>query len=371
MKRIAYIISFVNKSVNYEWTVELLNKEKFNLTFILLNNTNSYFEDFLRRNNIDTYRINYSGKKNFLTAVITTVKILRNKKIEIVHAHLFDACIIGLLAAKFIGIKKRIHTRHNATIHHQYHPNAVKYDKLINYLSTDIIAISENVKNILIDMENADSKKISIIHHGIKKSDFQHISLERIAKLKEKYHQNESKRPVIGVISRYIHWKGIQYIIPAFIKILNDFPKAHLILANAAGPYEMEIKKQLSEIPAENYTEILFEDDIFALYKLFDIFVHTPIDKYSEAFGQIYIETMAAEIPSVVTMSGIAHEFIKNQYNALVVPYNNSEEIYNSIYSLLVNKDMQKKIIENGLVDVEKLFTVDKMINELEELYEK
>ena len=43
MKKIAYIISFVNKSVSFEWTVELLNKEKYELTFILLNNQNSVF----------------------------------------------------------------------------------------------------------------------------------------------------------------------------------------------------------------------------------------------------------------------------------------------------------------------------------------
>ena len=64
---------------------------------------------------------------------------------------------------------------------------------------------------------------------------------------------------VIGVISRYTEWKGIQYIIPAFKQLLNDFPNALLILANAKGGYQAAIKSQLTTHPKDSFTEILFD----------------------------------------------------------------------------------------------------------------
>lgn len=369
---IAYIISSVNKSLAFEWIANHIDTSKFKLTFILLNNKHTPLEEFLSKKNIPTFRVNYNKKKDLPFAILNTIKLLKQNKIEIVHCHLFEACLVGLTAAKFAGIKKRIHTRHNATIHHQYHPKAVKFDKYINFMSSDIVAISQNVKNILVDMEHVDPKKIIIVHHGFDFIDFENISQERIDTVIKKYFiDSKLSHPTIGVISRYIHWKGVQYIIPAFKSMLNTYPNAHLILANAEGPYTLEIKALLKELPKHSFTEILFEEDIFALYKLFDIFIHTPIDEKSEAFGQVYIETMASEIPSIVTMSGIAPEYIKNNENAVVVPFKNSIAIADSLDEILKNKSLKENIITEGKKSVLKLFNIHTMIQRLEELYDK
>lgn len=371
-KKIAYIISFVNKSLSFEWTVSLLNKNKYQLTFILLNNRDSSFEDFLKAKGVNVFRINYNGKKDIPLALVQTIKILKKQKIDIVHAHLFDACLIGLISAKIAGIKKRIHTRHNATIHHQYHQKAVKYDKYINLLSTDIVAISENVKNILIEMEHVNPKKIIIIHHGFDFNDFENISQKRIdAVIKRHCTSSKPTYPTIGIISRYIHWKGIQYIIPAFKKIIAEYPNAHLVLANANGPYKTEIRELLKEIPRNNFTEIEFEEDIFALYKLFDIFIHTPIDEKSEAFGQVYVETMASGVPSIITASGIAPEFIVHRENALLVPFKDTDSIQSAIHELLDNDLLKQDIIRKGRNSVAKMFNLNLMIQKLENLYDR
>ncbi|MEO6883798.1 MAG: glycosyltransferase family 4 protein [Bacteroidia bacterium] len=369
MKKIAYIISSVNKSVAFEWIAEDIDSSKFELFFILLNNQNSPLENFLIKKDIPTFRVNYKNKNDIPLAIFKIMRILKQKKIDIVHCHLFDACIVGLTAAKILGIKKRIHTRHNATIHHQYHPQAVKYDKYINSISTDIIAISENVKNILVEMEHVNPSKIILIHHGFQLEEFENISQERIENVIARNFSLKPKSPVIGVISRYIHWKGIQYIIPAFKKIIEIYPNAHLVLANAGGPYKNEIETLLSELPKNNYTEINFEEDIFALYQLFDIFVHAPIDEKSEAFGQVYIETMAAGVPSVVSLSGIAADYIKHNENALVVPFKNSEQIATNIIQLIENLPLKEKIIEEGKKSIKKIFSMDVMITKLEKLY--
>src|SRR5256885_4070776 len=42
--------------------------------------------------------------------------------------------------------------------------------------------------------------------------------------------------------------------------------------------------------------------------KLLDVFVHAPIAPQVEAFGQVYVEAMAAGVPSVITRAGIRSE---------------------------------------------------------------
>ena len=44
------------------------------------------------------------------------------------------------------------------------------------------------------------------------------------------------------------------------------------------------------------------------LYILFDLFIHIPNSRNSEAFGQVYIESMLLKIPSIFSNSGIMNE---------------------------------------------------------------
>jgi glycosyltransferase involved in cell wall biosynthesis len=369
-EKVAYIVSNIQKSLAFEWIATQLNKEKFDLSFILLNDNDSDLEQFLKLHHIPVCRVLYRGKKDILRALFQIRSILAKNKINIVHTHLFEASLIGLTAAQLAGVKKRIHTRHSSSYHHVYFPHMVKYDKYINARSTDIVAISENVKKILIENENVPAKKIHLIYHGFDLNSFRNVSKEEIDQLKTKYNP-VNNAPVIGVISRYTEWKGIQYIIGAFKKLLLHYPDALLLLSNANGNYKKEIKELLKDLPKRNYNEIVFENNIFALYHLFDIFVHVPIDDSVEAFGQIYVEALASGIPSVFTLSGIATEFIEDKKNALVVPYKNADAIYEAMLSILQNKVLAQRITTNGKKDVEEQFGLENFIASLEALYAK
>lgn len=369
MKRnVTFVISNINKSIAFEWIASSINYEKFNLNFILMNPGRSELEDYLKEKNIPIYRLSYTGKKNILKSIFLIYKFLKKNKTNIVHTHLFDANIAGLFAAWLARVPKRIHTRHHSDYHHVYYPKAIKYDKFVNQLSTDIVAISKVVEEILITKEKVSPKKVHLIHHGFKLQEYHSPPQLGIDELKKKYISRVAF-PIVGVISRYTEWKGIQYIIPAFEKLLEKYPEALLILANASGEFKPEIQSMLSRIPKKNYLEISFESDIFSLYKLFDLFIHVPISPEAEAFGQTYIECLAAGVPLIATNSGIAHEVLVDKYNSLIVPYKNSDVIYDSMMSILVDENLKQLLVSNSYSSVSEKFEFQVMLNKLENLY--
>ena len=368
MRTVVYIISGINKSFAFEWIAEQLDKDQFNLSFILLNQHTSLLEKYLIENNFNVYNIRYRGKRDLLTAFLKVYFILKRLRPDVIHTHLLEASMIGLSAAKLANIKKRVYTRHHAMDNHLFAKPILPYDKFINYLATDIVAISENIKNILAQREGVPLCKLHLIHHGFKLDYFSSVSEDNVSRLKEKL-QLQHSAPIIGVISRYMEWKGIQYIIAAHKELLKKYPNAVLILANTEGNYKKEIRSLLKELSPENYREIAFEEDVFSLYKLFNVFVHVPINSEVEAFGQTYVEALASGIPSVFTLSGIASEFIVNRENALVVPFRDSMAIFYAIVELLVNKNLAGSISYNGREAVKKRFELDKMIQSLEKLY--
>lgn len=367
MKKVTYIISNINKALAFEWIATFLSN-RYELSFILLNPGDSELEAFLKEKRVSVTRITYSGKKDLPIALLKTYRHLKKNNPDCIHAHLFDASLIGLMAGKLAGIKKRIYTRHHSDYHHTHHPHAIKYDKFINWMATDIVAISAVVKDILVEQEHVPLQKIHLIHHGFLLQDFTDPAATTVNQIKQRYNPNQ-QTPVVGVISRYSEWKGLQYSIPAFEQLLKDYPNALLVLANARGDFKNEIKKNLEKIPKKNYIEIDFESDIFALYQLFDVFVHVPKNRTNEAFGQIYVEALAAGIPSVFTLSGIANDFIIDRENALVVPYENTASIYKAMKEILENKQLAQKLVTKGKKDVFEKFDLTRMITHLDELY--
>ncbi|MCK4664235.1 MAG: glycosyltransferase [Bacteroidales bacterium] len=364
-----FIISNINKALAFEWIAEYLDKEKFELSFILLNKENSELEKYLKNNNIPVYRIKLNNKKSYPVVFIKLLRLLIKIKPALIHTHLRDANFLGLFAGKILRIKKRIYTRHHSTYNIKYHHKAVKWDRFVNWLSTDIVAISKNVSNVLQKYENVNPSKIHLLHHGFKLDEFQNVNKKRIEKLQIKY-KTDNKHPVIGVIARYIELKGHKYIVPAFKKILKEYPNAFFIFANTNGPDKEEISSLIrNNLPEDTYVEIKFEKDLFALYKLFNIYVHTPIDPETEAFGQTYVEALAAGIPSVFTLSGVAPEFIKDRKNALVIDYKNSNELYNKISELINDPSLKDKLKNNSFSTLNN-FTLKLFIEKLEKLYD-
>src|SRR5690606_22637086 len=129
--------------------------------------------------------------------------LLLKIKPHVVHCHMRRANILGLLAAKITGIRKRIFTRHYSTQNHQYFPASVKTDLFLNKLATTIVAPSETVASALIHRENVSEDKIALVYHGFDLDYFLKPNPEGVMRIRNSFHL-KNKKPVVGVISRFI-----------------------------------------------------------------------------------------------------------------------------------------------------------------------
>lgn len=368
-KKLCYIVSDIDTSHLVDANIRFLDPEKYEITAVFTGKKVPKLFETLEADGFAVKFYKSRGKIDLPALTFKLVKLFGEIEPDIVHTHLFHATAAGLTAARFKNVRQRVHTRHHSVEAHFYHPHAVYYDRYFNRISTDIVAITDLVAEILIGWEKVAPEKVVVVKHGF---DWKYFDEARRSSndLKEKYDLTGAY-PVVGVISRHIHWKGIQYTIPAFKKLLEKYPNAKLVLANASGSYKPEIMKLLAEIPAERYRLIEFERNVFELYKTFDAFVHVPIGKNYEAFGQIYVEALAMGVPSIFTLSGVASDFVRDKFNALVVPFEDSTAIYESLLQILEDAELRKTLIENGAASVKENFHISRMIAGLDQLYER
>ena len=371
-QKILIVINDIQKAQEHEWFVKFLDRELFELEFALINSRNTVMDNFLAKENIPTFHFKYHSKRDLPGLVMMLFKRMISGSYDIVHTHLFEASLAGLIASFLARVPKRIMTRHYSDYHHVWFPSAVKYDRLMNTLATDLVAISKNVVNIFVEKEKVPANKIHLIHHGLDMNEYAEdaISDTRISVLRQKYSLSLNS-PVVGAISRFTELKGLQFLIPAFKRLLTDFPDAVLVLANATGDYSREIIKMLEIIPDSNKRIIEFENDIAALYKLFDCFVHIPINRTAEAFGQTYIESLASKVPAVFTLSGVAPEFAVDKKNCFIVPYCNQHAVYETLKFVFNNRNNLDRILDEGYKIITEQFDIKIKMNKLTELYKE
>ncbi len=367
--KVVYILSDLDFALTFKWIAEHLNKQKVSLELILIQHDQrvTELERLFDDHNIPVHKLRVENDRRAALAIGKTLQLLREIRPGAVHCHMRRANIIGLTAAWLARVPKRIYTRHYATQNHVYHPHAVKTDRFINGLATHIVAPSKVVQNTLIKKEKVRQEKVVVIGHGFDLSYFSEPDLKKTNNLRSEL-DISNNRPVIGVIARYLELKGIQYVIPAFKKLLDDLPQAVLLLANAQGPYRDTIDNLLNGLPKQSYREISFEKRLAELYACMDCFVHVPVSADIEAFGQTYVEALAAGVPSVFTLSGVAHQFIAHKHNAWVADYESSDAIYKGLKALCTNNSLRAELIANGQEDV-KRFALETFIRKTEALY--
>lgn len=367
-KKIIYVVSDIKRAIYFEQTAIALRDREYEIIFVLINCKDSALDIFLKNHGFKRYYMGVSKIVFSTNAIWRLRKIFKLEKPDVVHTHLSKGNWVGLNAAWLSGIKKRIYTRHSGKPLEKHFKEMV-LDRIQNKISTRIIAVSENASNIL-KYQGVPENKQKIIYHGFDLERFENNDPDETKRIISSYNP-EGKTPVIGVISRWMELKGLDYVISAFHRILLHYPDALLCIFGEQknDEYSMQLHEKLSSIPQKNRCIVNFEDNCFDLYQLFDIYIHVPVNETCEAFGQTYIEALASGIPSIFTKSGIAQEFIEHEYNALVVPFKNDDEIYKACLRLLTDPELREQLIKNGKKSVQS-FNFDSYMNQLVNVYQ-
>ncbi len=367
--RLTFIVSIEVRWLHLEWLCRELDRELFDISFILVcyRERTPYLQSFLTEHRIPYRRIDCEiGPLSLAKAVGQVRRYCHQEKIEIVSTHMFLADMVGLLGAYLARVPVRINTHHHH-IRHRSRPK-IWLNRMVKTLSTRIITASRHAQDDLLTASAAAAGRSILIPFGIDLDRFRTIATERVERLRRRY-LPEGGAPVVGVIARYLEWKGIQYVIPAFRRLLDDYPSAVLLLANARGPYRPQIRKALDDLPRDRYREIEFEEDIFALYQLFDVYVHAPIGVNFETFGRIYVEALAAGVPTIFTLSGVGPEFLAHRENTWLVKHKDSDAIYQGLQALLGNETLCESLVREGRRSVEERFCLRGMIRATTDLY--
>jgi glycosyltransferase involved in cell wall biosynthesis len=367
--RVLWVVSDIGRARAFEWVAERSRQWRgLELDFVFLGDPGNPTARRIADAGGRVTELPLRGKADWPRTLMALTRAMRRRRPAVVHTHLFQANVLGLTAARLAGVPHRMYTRHHATLHHRYHPKGVYWDRYCNASAHRIVSISGVVAQVLVEREDVPPHKLAHIPHGFDLAEFATPDPGRAARFRARHGVPADAR-VIGLSSRYLELKGVEYAVRAFRGVHAAHPDTHLLLLNAAGPHAPVVRGALATLPPGSFTEVGFDEDLPAAYGTMACFVHVPVDPDVEAFGQVYVEALAAGVPSVFTLSGIAPECVRHDENALVVPHRDAAAVEAALLRLLTDAPLRDRLRQQAPGTVRAAFGVDRMTDALRDLY--
>jgi len=237
-----------------------------------------------------------------------------------------------------------------------------------------IITGSEFSKNEIVDRLDSDPNKIIPIYYGVDKNIFRpNKSKKTIEEIKKAYLLPDR---YILTTGSYAPHKNHKTLVDAYNQSSLPERGVGLVMVgpNDATGYKIGyglVQEQLRSLGIEDKIKMLPSvpiDDLVAIYNGASIFSTASLH---EGFGFTPLEAMACEVPVVVSNISSIPEVCGNA--ALYADPANSAEFAEQFSILIDNKDLQKRLIDRGRVQVDRFnwrATAEKTLEVLEKVAE-
>lgn len=300
-------------------------------------------------------------RRKFFKILFELKRFIESRGIDIVNTHSSKDSWLALLAARLAKNKPlTIRTRHLSTPIGKNLLTTFLYNSLPHF----IITAGEAIKKQMVDINHFNPDKIISIPTGVDIDMFNpevvHTDLREELNLK-------SSVPLVGAVSVIRSWKGLDYLVKAVPLILKEIPEARFIIAGE-GTHRNTLEKTINETGAGDKVYLLgHREDIVNVLHSIDILVHPSYA--NEGVPQTILQAMTMGKPVVASDLAPLKEVVTENETGILTPIKDKEGIASAVIKLLHDKELSKKLGENGRRLVVSSYSFTAMLDKLESLY--
>lgn len=299
--------------------------------------------------------------------LIKTCNKLRTEKIDLLHVHYSKDLWTTVPAARFCGKLPTVFIKHIGT----QKPKRDAFHKWIYKNVCHTIAISNVIQQNLLNTHPIAKDAVSVIHHGLD------LAL---------YAQNVEKREhvrktlgiaadelFIGTIGRLQEGKGHLEFLGMAKTIATEFPRTRfMIIGEPTRGEERRARKIYRKVEQINLGRRLilsgYRQDVPDVLAAMDIFA---FPSHAEAFGLVVIEAMAAGLPVVSSRCDGILDIVQDGQTGILTEPKNENELTAAVRKLIIDAQLRKTLGRNGRIRVEQEFTIDRMVDRVENVYKQ
>jgi glycosyltransferase involved in cell wall biosynthesis len=290
-------------------------------------------------------------------ALLNLGALIKRKRPDIVHSHLYPAYLHASLAAKEVGARAIVNTAHNVIIRPR--------DALLSHMSgAHTIAITQTIAHLLKGV-GVPIESIEVIYKGIGP---EHFEEDLEAQQSLRLELGLESGPIIGTVARLSPEKGIDTFLYAMRQVTEIYPDiTGLVIGD--GRQAAELSHLAHQLGLEDRVHFLgAHKNVPALNRLLDVFV---LPSRWETFPVTLLEAMAASRAVVATQVGGTPEVVTHAVDGWLVPPDDPWALSRAILMLLKQPARRAAMGAVAHRKVATQFTRDRMVHQTLALYER
>jgi glycosyltransferase involved in cell wall biosynthesis len=336
----------------------LYNPDRFEIVLCNLKNED-VSSDFLRKKGV---RVICLDRSKFNPLIIYDLyRLISVEKPSLLHAHGYASWNFGRIAAKIANLPIVLQ-EHFVDDHMAFYQKFADY--ILKTLNGSGLAVSESVKDFMINGRYFDGNDIEVIWNGIPVDEF---DSNKGKILKEKLGISSNTK-VVGIVGRLAEMKGHKYFLLAAEYIVQKMDNTAFVIVGE-GPLMNDLKSLALELQIDDRVFFVgYQENVSAYLSFFDVNVVASI--FGEGFCSVGIESFAAGTPVVITDLPCFKGIYIDKQNVLMVPTKDYESMANAILNILHNKEVETKLTHNAKFDLNK-FEIKNVAKFYEQYYVK
>jgi glycosyltransferase involved in cell wall biosynthesis len=287
---------------------------------------------------------------------------IRESRIDVIHAHEFDAIVSGWMLARVTGLPF-VATVHGKNYYWQRLRRRMAYRAVSR--TAQMVAVSEDLKRFMIDKVGMADHQVKVVYNGVPA--MASVSEQEAKTVRAELGISESDR-VVGAVGSLYPVKGHRYLVAAMADVLQKAPNTWLLLAGR-GELEQELKEEAQRLGiAERVRFLGLRQDVPKLLAVMDVFV---LPSLSEGLSIALLEAMRAGRPVVATRVGGNPELVIEGKTGFLVAAEDAPALAQAILKLLEDSNQAKTFGARARRLVEQQYTLDRMADEYLQLYQQ
>jgi glycosyltransferase involved in cell wall biosynthesis len=327
----------------------------FTVDYVVIKNYGPYKE--LLSEKVNLIDLN---KKRVITSIFALASYLRKNKPDVLLTAMNYVSIVAYIANKLSLTNTKLVVSERAIPSKRLERNlkALVFKKTLSHVyskSSQVIAISNDVKTDLINNFKVKSQGITVVHNMVDLNNIRLINNDKKLQLYNKYfNQDENIPPIIIAAGRLVEYKNFSYLIDAFYLLSKSNLKVKLIILGEGGE-RARLEKQIETYNLENRIKLPgFVTNPNDFYQISSLFVSTS---KHEGFGNVIAEAMALGLPIIVSdCKGGPKEIVGYGKYGDIVPLNDV-----NLLALKITTKITEKYDASISVNRSKDFGVDKI----------
>jgi glycosyltransferase involved in cell wall biosynthesis len=291
------------------------------------------------------------------------VRVIRDNKIDVIQSHLLGSNVYCALAG-LITRKPVVATFHGAVdIGANERFKWLKF-AAINLGANAIVAVSNSLRENIVNRTPLRAIKTKVIYNGIKTADF---NCNAVDTLRNKMGWNEGEN-IVGSLGNIRTAKAYDVLLQA-AALLKGHPRSFrfVIAGQGKGDLYDELLKLKSDLGLDDIVYFLgFNDDPAEFLSNLDFFL---LSSSSEGFSIATLQAMAASLPVIATRSGGPQEIITHKENGWLVAPESPALIAGALIKLSNDDVLCHRLAKSGKAHVIENFDVKNMISSYEKIY--